>query len=74
MQHNQFSLFSSDYQEEYFTAILRSLQKGFQRTALAYRTNTGRKEKWARRGGKREEKTSEPEAQEHRDHLCEQQI
>lgn len=36
--------------------------KGFQRTALAYRTITGGQEKWGKRGGKREEKTSEPEA------------
>lgn len=37
LQHNQFSSFSLEHQEECFTAILGSLQKVFQRTALAYR-------------------------------------
>lgn len=44
--HNyQFSSFSLEYQEQCFTAILGSLQKNFQRTALAYRKITEEKEK-----------------------------
>lgn len=70
----QFSSFSLKHQEECFTAILGSLQKDFQRTAFAYRKITEEKGKTGRRGGKREEKTDEPAAGEHRVHLCEQQI
>lgn len=50
LQHNQFSSFSLEHQEEYSTAILESLQKDFQRTALAYRKITEEKGKMGEKG------------------------